>query len=357
MKVSTPWIYSPRFDLAAIIGPSVFVTVAVWVWGRHWVNLGETPWWLWVLLVLGIDVAHVYSSLFRTYFDREELQRRRVLYVATPILCWLIGVGVYAILGAGAFWAVVTYAAIYHFVRQQYGFMMLYRRGEPTRDLGYRIDQLAIYLATVYPLVYWHTYARNFRWFDAFELYRLPSQVPEFICRFLYVAVIIAFLVKETYAVVSQNRFNIGKVLLLVATAAAWGTSIILFNGDFTFTLINIISHGIPYMALVWIYQFRRNQKQPENASRLLRFFQPKYIPMYILSLVGIAFLEEGIWDWTVWKSNPHIFGSSSLSMPPIVLVILIPLLTMPQLTHYVLDAFIWRVNKQGKETVRTALG
>jgi len=36
---------------------------------------------------------------------------------------------------------------------------------------------------------------------------------------------------------------------------------------------------------------------------------------------------------------------------------VLVPLLTMPQLTHYVLDAYIWRVNKQGSQEVRAVIG
>ena len=118
MKVATPWITSPRFDLAAIIGPSVLVTLVVLVFGRQILALDAPPVWLWALLVLGIDVAHVYSSLFRTYLDRDEFQRRKTLYIAVPVLCWATGVALYAI-GAKVFWIVLAYAAIYHFVRQQ----------------------------------------------------------------------------------------------------------------------------------------------------------------------------------------------------------------------------------------------
>ena len=35
--------------------------------------------------VLLVDVAHVYATGFRVYFDRAELRRRRWLYTATPV--------------------------------------------------------------------------------------------------------------------------------------------------------------------------------------------------------------------------------------------------------------------------------
>lgn len=357
MRIATPWIYSPKFDLAAIIGPPVLITTIVLIWGNKIAAIGDTPPWLWILLVLGIDVAHVYSSLFRTYFDKDEFQKRRRLYIFAPILCWLIGVAVYIGLGAGFFWGCVAYFAIYHFVRQQYGFLMLYRRGEPVGDLGYRIDQIAIYMATIYPLMYWHTYTRNFRWFDDAEVLRIPWVWPEYICRAIYVVAIGAFLIKEAIRWKQTGKMNAGKTLLLVATAAAWGTGIILFNGDLTFTLINIISHGIPYMALIWIYQYRKRSNTANAGNRFLKFFQLKYIPIYILALVALAYFEEGIWDWVVYSEHANIFGSAHIQVSATLLAVIIPLLTMPQVTHYVLDAYIWRVNKKGKEEVRAVIG
>ncbi|RYG30448.1 hypothetical protein EON81_24900, partial [bacterium] len=154
MRDATAWIHSPKFDLAAIIGPPVVITAVVLLFGDRLATITDMPVWLWIFLVLGIDVAHVYSSLFRTYLDREEFGKRRTLYLVVPVACWLGGIAVYALAGPIVFWSGVAYFAIYHFVRQQYGFLMLYRRGEPVGDLSYRIDQVAIYLATVYPLVY-----------------------------------------------------------------------------------------------------------------------------------------------------------------------------------------------------------
>ncbi len=356
MSVKTPWIYSAKFDLLAIIGPPVAITAFVLAYGSKLATL-DMPTWLWIFLVLGIDVSHVYSSLFRTYFDKDEFQRRRTLYLVVPVACWLGGIALYVFGGSGIFWMAVAYLAIYHFVRQQYGFLMLYRRGEPVGDVGYRIDQVAIYMATLYPLVYWHTYTRTFRWFDEAQVLRIPVVWPDYLFRAIYVVSIGAFLVKEAMRWKRTGNLNLGKVLLLVATAAAWGTGIIVFNGDLTFTLINVISHGIPYMALIWIYQFRKTANKAHAENRFLKFFQLKYLPLYSLALFGFAYFEEGVWDRAVWQEHSNIFGSFSIPVSATVLVILVPLLTMPQLTHYVLDAFIWRVNKKGKEEVRAVIG
>ncbi|AIE87329.1 hypothetical protein [Fimbriimonas ginsengisoli] len=357
MRIATPWIYSQKFDFGAIIGPPVLITTIVLIWGSKLASIGDTPPWLWILLVLGIDVAHVYSSLFRTYFDREEFQRRRKLYLVVPLVSWLGGVVIYALWGPTLFWTAVAYFAIYHFVRQQYGFFMLYRRNEPRGDLSYRIDQMAIYMTTVYPLIYWHTYPRNFQWFSDFEVYRIPTIWPDLVFRAIYIALLAAFVIKEAYRWKQTGELNVGKCLLLFATAAAWGTGIILFNGDLTFTLINIVAHGVPYIALIWIYQYRKRTNQKYAENRFLRFFQLKYVPLYLAALFAFAYFEEGIWDRFVWREHADIFGSFHVVASATALMLLVPLLTMPQITHYVLDAFIWRVNKKDKEEVRAVIG
>lgn len=347
----TPWIYSPKFDLAAIIGPPVMVTLIVLIYGHQMASI-QQPTWLWILLVLGIDVAHVYSSLFRTYLDKEEFAKRRTVYLLVPTLCWLVGVGLYLWAGPATFWSCVAYFAIYHFVRQQYGFFMLYRRGESSAGFEYRLDQITIYLTTIYPLLYWHTYPRAFQWFSDFEVLRIPWTWPEMTVRVIYLACLAWFFFKEF----RKPQFNVGKVSLLAATAAAWATGIILFNGDLTFTLINIVSHGIPYMALVWIYQYRKIEKVGVERNRFLKFFQWRYVPIYVGALFLLAFLEEGVWDWFVWKEHASVFGATHVQLSAIALAWLVPLLTMPQLTHYVLDGFIWRVNKKSGREVRAVI-
>jgi hypothetical protein len=61
------------------------------------------------------------------------------------------------------------------------------------------------------------------------------------------------------------------------------------------------------------------------------------------------AFVEEGLWDALLWKEHTQIFSVFSF-LHHIQIGnakhILFPLLILPQLTHYLLDGFIWRVSK-----------
>src|SRR3712207_5185751 len=158
------WLFSRGVDLAVFAGAAL-VSVAL-VLAAPWLGaVGDTPLWAWVLLVVCVDVAHVWSTLFRTYFDGDELRRRPGLYVAAPLVAYLLGVLAY--LGSpGTFWRLFAYTALFHFVRQQYGWVALYGRKARASDTERRLDGAAVYAATLGPVVWWHAnLPRDFWWF------------------------------------------------------------------------------------------------------------------------------------------------------------------------------------------------
>src|SRR6188474_2067722 len=113
-----PWLYSAAADSIFILGPAFAVTLAVILFPGVFEN-NSTPPWAWLLLVVGVDVAHVYSTLYRTYFDTEESGRYRSLLIGIPVACWIAGVLLYTT-GSLTFWRTLAYLAVFHFVRQQY---------------------------------------------------------------------------------------------------------------------------------------------------------------------------------------------------------------------------------------------
>ena len=56
----------------------------------------ESPDWTWISAVLLIDVAHVWSTSFRVYFDTEEFKRRFWLYLLVPVFGYAVGVALYS---------------------------------------------------------------------------------------------------------------------------------------------------------------------------------------------------------------------------------------------------------------------
>jgi len=337
-----PWISSGWLDGICILAPAWVTGLLVLLFPGFFSSHAEvTPIW-WLILVVGVDVAHVYSTIFRTYLDPGELRRRPLLYAGVPLLGWFGGALLYS-LGALTFWRVLAYLAVFHFIRQQYGFLMVYNRREKDLPrLCHRIDIATIYAAMLYPLVYWHTHLpQNFDWFVSGDFISLPPWLDP-ICFIVYGLVLVTFLAKEIWLRHTGRPLNLCRWLLIGGTAMSWFCGIVVAHGDLAFTLTNVVAHGLPYTALIWIY--RRNQDRREKAKGSL--FTWRLVPLYLGALILLAYLEEGLWDGFVWREHLDYFAGAAF-LPQIdsstVLAWLVPLLALPQISHYLLDGFIWR--------------
>ncbi len=125
-KARAWWLFSPRVDLAVFLGSAAVSLLALWVGAWLGVLEDDAPEWSWVPAVLLIDVAHVYATGFRVYFDTEELKRRVWLYALVPALALALGVALYSE-SEKMFWRALAYLVVFHFVRQQYGWVAMYR--------------------------------------------------------------------------------------------------------------------------------------------------------------------------------------------------------------------------------------
>jgi hypothetical protein len=65
-----------------------------------------------------------------------------------------------------------------------------------------------------------------------------------------------------------------------------------------------------------------------------------------VLLCVFFAVCEETLWDRLVWHERPEYFGEV-FPLSALTLVFVVPLLAVPQITHYVLDGFVWRVRSE----------
>jgi len=337
--MASRWLFSPAVDVAAFGGSAVLSFVALAVgWHFGWLDgeKADTPEWTWIAGVLLIDVAHVWSTLFRTYLDREEFRRRPGLYLLVPAVGLAAGVALYSLDDNGRiFWRCLAYLAVFHFVRQQYGWVMLYRAKCGERDrAGKWIDSLTIYLATVFPLVHWHSHLpRRFWWFLRGDFERIPTLAADLL-EPVYWSMLALYFARSLWRRIDSGFANPGKDLVVFTTALCWYVGIVAINSDYAFLVTNVVIHGIPYLVLVYWYGWMRG-RESKNSSRV------RTIAIFVATVWALAFAEELLWDRVVWKERSWLFGS------PWPLDewrwLFVPLLALPQLTHYILDGFIWR--------------
>jgi hypothetical protein len=117
------------------------------------------------------------------------------------------------------------------------------------------------------------------------------------------------------------------------------------------FTLLNVVSHGVPYMALIWVYGRKKStQTGNRSYSKLVKQFFTEYgAALFVLSMMLLAYVEEGLWDAWVWKEHNDVFSMfQAIAFNPEkdILMLLVPLLALPQITHYIIDGYIWKVSK-----------
>jgi len=348
-----PWIRSRLVDSIFILSPPFLALLIVALFPAEFKNSGKMPVEYWIILIVMIDVAHVYGTLYRTYFNPSEFEKRHPLFIAIPLFCYIAGVLLYMFDGI-IFWRGLAYLAVFHFIRQQYGFMRIYSRKQKQSRLLNSIDVTAIYTATIYPLLYWHFTGshKNFNWFVNGDFVLSKSVTVLAITKYIYAIIIGCYAVKECFMIYKLRKFNIPKNLVMAGTFLSWYFGIIYYNGDMAFTTLNVVSHGIPYMALVWIYEQKRYTGTNEKKTTLLRLTFSKYggVIFFAAALILFAYAEEGLWDGLVWKEHQQFFKPFS-ALPAInksiALALVVPLLALPQSTHYVLDGFIWRVKKE----------
>ena len=257
-----PWIGRLYIDIIFILSPPFISLLIVVLFPGLFRNNDGLSDMSWVILVLMIDVAHVYSTFYRTYLDPQAFQHQRFLLYSIPLAGFVCGVLLYS-LSSLLFWRVLAYVAVFHFVRQQYGFMRVYSRRETKHRISRLLDTVAVYAATLYPLLYWHL--------------------------------------------------------------------------------------GGP-----------KNYLHPGKGNRFLKLvFSSSGIIVFLGLLFLFAYAEEGLWDMAVWKEHSTVFGSGQgWRINETLLSILVPLLALPQITHYILDGFIWKIRKDEfkwkSETVST---
>lgn len=328
-----PTLFGPRLDLAAFVLPTLLSLVLVAVG----VGLGvgaELPEWTWLVCIVAVDVAHVWGNLVLVYFDPIERRRRPLLYLGMPVAALAIGVAL-ASEGQMTFWRALAALAVIHFVRQQVGWVKLFRgKGREGGGWARVIDEGAVYAATLGPIAWWHAnLPRPFWWLAEGDFFvALPGVVGDV----ALVVEAVVLVVYVTKAIVERSR-NVMKHVVVATTALMWWLGIVVFASDYVFTVTNVLIHGVPYAILIVVTARRRAAAGASLALPL------RYGALAIVgTLIALALAEELLWDRLVWGERGWLFPMGVVDTAGWEMV-LVPLLAWPQITHYLLDAFLWR--------------
>lgn len=338
------WIYNKVTESIFILGVPFICLLFIGVLPQSLIHSEEFPDYAWLILVVFVDVGHVYSTVYRTYTDKALVLQHKNLFFGLPVLLLVLSVLLHSI-NPLWFWRALAYLAVFHFIRQQYGIMKIYSRRNSYSALKRRIDVFTIYGVTVIPVLYWHFNSDlSFHWFIKNDFVLLGNRPAiQVVLQVAFVLLLCVYLVSEIKQALSGKAFNLQKNAIVLGTAISWYAGIMYYNSDFIFTFLNVVCHGIPYIALVWMYGKKSGSLEHQRFFKLI--YTQFGILIFLLPILLLAYFEENLWDTLVWQEHGRLFlFSSQISVSRSALNIIVPLLALPQLFHYVIDGYIWKM-------------
>lgn len=351
------WIVSARFDLA-LLGVPLAVTLALL--GATWLGDGLTgddvPFWAFLLLIVAFDVAHVWSTLYLGYLDRETFARRRWLFLLPIPLTVLVGYRLH-LHSPVVFWTLVAYVAIHHFVSQQWGFVALYKARAGEREDRF-LDKWTLYTGALVPILWWHASPElSFDWFGHGERFLLTLDPGlKLDLAVVGVGVGVGYALRQVHWA-RRGRFNLGKNLWMLASWASWTAGVALIEHPLVVLAAINLLHGIPFLGLVWVRLNRRWEGQAgEPGARLLAWLsQGRNLWAFYGVLLVLALGEEFLWEGLVWGHYVSPLWDVE-RLDPRLLSLTVAVLATPQIVHYLLDAWLWKLDGSNPD-LRPALG
>lgn len=344
------WIKNKWYDCLFIIGPGLLSTVVVLILSFEGYLPKEVNELTWLFVIVGIDVCHVWSTIFRTYLHKYASREFEKELTLIPLAVWAGSCIIYSF-GSHIFWTMMAYLAVYHFIKQQVGITRLYTFKESLSSKLKKEKILYAYLFTIFPVLYWHVTERSFHWFVKKDFFAFHQTKLSHLIHILLLLLFCVFLLRSIYTF-KQGQRTLRTDAFLLTTFCVWYVGIVFLNSDWAFSITNVIAHGIPYIALIWYaslvtpytarwikmkFFFHKNR-------RILFFF-------FLTSLFLLGYIEEFFWDKFVWHERDFVFfNTAKIEVSELTLSWLVPLLSVPQVTHYILDGIIWKKERRIKE-------
>ena len=297
------------------------------------------------------DVPHVWGTMYKTYLDPEIMKKHKKTLILVPLSIFIvISFIVFSDLSLKLlFWLLALYA-VYHFIKQQVWFVMLYSSKEKKSKKIYKqLDLYAVWLITLTPMLYWwaNLDTRNYNWFSEYEFLKLPDNLfpLTWYLLILFFIVYIAIQIKRIF--IEKEDVNYYKYLYLLWTFFVWFYGIVWTNNMLIFWLWNMLLHWWNFLGITYITTMN---KKDTIKNKFVLFFLNHWYLVFILPLVLVGILEQISWSFMTF-TDKNVYSvllwneiyEYMKSLNNIIFWIIVIILTMPQTTHYVLDGIIWR--------------
>lgn len=312
-------------------------------------NIKTDPIWLFIFIII-FDVAHVWWTLYMVYFNKLVFEKHKKLYTLTPIIVFLFAfcLTLYDRWGYILFY-LIWFFAVYHFIKQQVWFIMVYAHKEEKRNsFDNFFDKLIWWTITWFPILYWwnHLDTRNYIWFMPGEFIKINIELFPFLW-IVFTWIIFWYFIYELLRSFMGRKWNLLKYFYIFTTFFIWFHGIVWNNSVILFAFGNVFLHGINYIGIVYhstLNKLKSNEYQTNSFIRKILWF---WFIWFFLVLLIIAWIEEYLWDQFFRFEVEELWGNPlyryAESLPTYAIASIVWILTIPQITHYFLDGYIWK--------------
>lgn len=288
-----------------------------------------------------IDVGHVYSTVFRTIFDKKERERSS-MYLMTPIYLIII-IFLWMYFKIPYFWSFVGYFTLYHNLRQGFGIMKWY---EKKNGIYSKMNERFFYILTYTPLIMFHFLDKQFKVlyytdqdilmynnhhpftidFGLFS-YTFPNIIA--LCLMLiYFLTLFTWIFNEIKNKSYVKEYN--RILFMTYFFFVYYYSFVLSDNILEMTAALVVSHGIPYYFMM---HYSLLKTRPEKFS-----WKKSMILLFIIGFIGgmINFGGEEL----ITSGFDYVRKNVA-----ILEYIMVFFYVIPVLCHFIWDAYIWRAH------------
>lgn len=346
------YIKSFWYDLFFFFSPFLFVVFFTFIVKNNFsdmLTIRNDPFWLFLFIIV-FDVAHVWWTLYRVYFDKWEFYRHKKLYSYSPIIAFLLAFCLFLYDTSWTFlFFIIWFLAVFHFIKQQVWFVLVYWNKEENKaNLDKKVDSLVWWSVTLFPIIYWFVNidTRNYIWFYQWEFIKLPNFLFPLLW-FVFIIIILFYIFYEIFRIYTWKKVNLLKYFYIFITFYIWFNGIVWNNSLVIFAFWNVLLHWLNYFWISYLSTKNKIERWKYETYKFIKNVLEFWFVGFLWLLLFISVIEEYLWDQ--FFRNEHLdfwwsyFYNYSLNMNSIFLAIIIWLLSVPQLTHYYLDRYVWR--------------
>ena len=293
------------------------------------------------ILIQLFDVGHVYSTIWMTLFDKNEINSNKFSYITIPIIISVI-FSLWLYFKIPYFWSFIAYFTLYHNFKQGYGIQRWYQK---KHKRFCSISNKLFYFLNIIPIIILHFrndvipsfYTKNqdmiFQ-YKGSSISFLNMEFDNFIYLFLiiiYLSTIILFIANELFIYIKNKKFETSRFLFTLSFSFMYGISFIYFTDFLKMASTIILTHAFLYIyILLKKLPILYPNKFKEKSIKL-----PVFLIITIILGSGFNYIIES----SLIDVSYH-YLSKRISLLEIIFTLFY---VIPTICHFYWDSIIWK--------------